>query len=146
MGGGQGDFPGVDLPVGKEGPDAVEGDAADVGVAGAVVDKVVPEDPAAGFSQRPQAVGQFLLETIIQDGGKDGGLINDIEGPLGRIDLGCIPHQDFYGCRQSLPASSSPIFPWSAPPNFTSYNGYIFDSFIVAIYIILSYIINKINT
>ena len=46
---GQGDFPGVDHPVGEEGPDAVEGDAADVGVAGVVVDEIIPEDAAAGF-------------------------------------------------------------------------------------------------
>ena len=63
---GQGDFPGVDLPVGEECPDAVEGDAADVEIAGVVVNKVIPEDPAAGFGQRPHAVGQFLLEAIVR--------------------------------------------------------------------------------
>ena len=65
-GGGQGDFPGVDLPVGEECPDAVEGDAADVGVAGVVVDEIIPEDAAAGFGQRPHPVGQCLLEAIVR--------------------------------------------------------------------------------
>ena len=63
---GQGDFPGVDLPVGEECPDALEGDAADVGVAGVDKNKIIPEDPASGFSQRPHPVAQFLLKAVIR--------------------------------------------------------------------------------
>ena len=61
----------VDFSFREECPDTVEGDAADVGVAGVVVDEVIPEDPAAGFGQGPHAVGQFLLKTVVQDRGKD---------------------------------------------------------------------------
>ena len=49
----------------------MEGDAADVGVAGVVVNEVIPEDPSAGFGQRPHLVGQLLLETVVKDGGED---------------------------------------------------------------------------
>ena len=63
---GQGEFPGVDLPEGEEFTDAVEGDAADVGVAGVIVNEVIPEDPAAGFGQGPYPVGQFLLKAIVR--------------------------------------------------------------------------------
>jgi hypothetical protein len=76
---------------------------------GVVINKVMPEDPSAGFGQRPHPVGQLLLEAVIQNGGKDGGLVNDIKRPLGRIDLGRISHQDFYGRRQALPDLGGPI-------------------------------------
>ena len=77
--------------------------------AGVVINKVMPEDPSAGFGQRSHPVGQLLLEAVIQDRGKDGGLINDVERPLAQTDLGRIPHQDFYGRRQPLSGHCGPV-------------------------------------
>ena len=56
-------FQGWIFPWGKSAPDAPEGDAADVGVAGVVIKKIVSEDPAAGFGQCPHPVGQFPAES-----------------------------------------------------------------------------------
>ena len=81
----------VDLPVRKQFPYSLEGHAADIGVAGVVVDKVIPEDPAPGLHQRPHPFGQFLLEAVVKNRSKYSELINNIKRSFVKIDLSRIP-------------------------------------------------------
>ena len=105
----QGDRSQLNLTARKQPENLALLDPQHIGVAGVIDVKVIPENQALSL-HHPQHLGGYLLfHTVVENGGEDQGLTDQIKGRIRKGELCRIPAQDCDSRRTRLSGCGHPL-------------------------------------